>query len=485
MVSHTDKVRIIFGLKIRQLRLSKGFSLAEIADKVGFSVSYLNEIEKGKKYPKSDKIMALANFFEIDYDHLISLKLVNELAPIADILNSSILTDLPLEMFGIEVSDFVDLMSKSPTKISAFINTLKEISRTYDIQNEEFFEAVLRSFQEMNENYLPDIEGVVDEFRKEFQIEKTQKINNDFIKKILFEQYNYAISTFESEKNIDLAFVDLIWKGNNKIVYNDNLPEKELTFLLAKELGFQLLKLSTRPNSYPILKVDSFEGIFNNFKATYFARALLINKEVLVGRLTYLLASPKWDSESFLATLSLFDTSPSVFVDRVTNLLSGHFGLNNLFLLGMQHDSTTNKFNTVNEMHLRQLHSPHGYARNEHYCRRWLGLNIINKLESENIICESQISEFSESSSKYFVISVAYFLRNGQKRSDTIGFVLDNKLKTVLNFVGDTTIKKQIVNQTCERCGINNCAERIAAPIVYEAKINKIKVIDAVARYKG
>jgi XRE family transcriptional regulator, fatty acid utilization regulator len=337
----------------------------------------------------------------------------------------------------------------------------------------------------MNENYLPDIEAVVDEFRKEFQIEKTQKINNDFIKKILFEQYNYAISTFESEKNIDLAFVDLIWKGNNKIVYNDNLPEKELTFLLAKELGFQLLKLSTRPNSYPILKVDSFEGIFNNFKATYFARALLINKEVLVGRLTYLLASPKWDSESFLATLSLFDTSPSVFVDRVTNLLSGHFGLNNLFLLGMQHDSTTNKFNTVNEMHLRQLHSPHGYARNEHYCRRWLGLNIINKLESENIICESQISEFSESSSKYFVISVAYFLRNGQKRSDTIGFVLDNKLKTVLNFVGDTTIKKQIVNQTCERCGINNCAERIAAPIVYEAKINKIKVIDAVARYKG
>lgn len=479
MVTNLEKVRIIFGLKIRQIRLKKGLSLAEIAEKVGFSISYLNEIEKGKKYPKADKILSLSKTFGIDYDELVSLKLVNDLEPIAEILNSSVLTDLPLEMFGIVPSDFVDLMSKSPTKISAFINTLKEISRSYDIQNAEFFEAVLRSYQEMNENYFADIEDIVENFRIENAIKKTQILDSDSLKKILFEKFNYSISTFSVAKNAELIDIDLVEKDSRKIVLNENLNEGEITFLLAKELGYHTLNLKKRPTTSPIVKVDSFESIFNNFKATYFARALLINKEMLVGRLTYFLASPKWDADAFLSIMKLFKTPPYVFIDRVTNVLSGHFGLNNLFLLGMKHNSATNKFQTINEMHLRQLHSPHGYARNEHYCRRWLGLNIITKLETDTIICDSQISEFADSNSKYFVISIAYFLRSGQKRSDTIGFVMDNKLKSVLNFVNDSSIKKKIVNQTCERCGIANCEERVAEPLIYNQKMKKKSILKA------
>jgi XRE family transcriptional regulator, fatty acid utilization regulator len=481
MVTNSEKVRIIFGLKIRQIRLQKGLSLAEVAEKVGFSISYLNEIEKGKKYPKAEKILSLSKAFGIDYDELVSLKLINDLEPIADILNSTILTDLPLEMFGIVPSDFVDLMSKSPTKISAFINTLKEISRTYDIQNAEFFEAVLRSYQEMNENYFPDIEAIVDEFREKQGINKTQVSDIDTLKKILFENFNYSISNFSSDKYQELLEIDLVFKDSKKIILNENLSTEETVFLLAKEIGYKVLGLKARPSTSPIVKVDSFESIFNNFKATYFARALLINKDVLIGRLTYFLASPKWDSEAFLSILKLFGTPPYVFIDRVTNLLSGHFGLNNLFLLGIKHNSTTNKFQTINEMHLRQLHSPHGYARNEHYCRRWLGLNILTKLEADKIICDSQISEFADSNSKYFVISIAYFLRSGQKRSDTIGFVMDSKLKSVLNFVNDGAIKKKIVNQTCERCSISNCLERVAEPLIYNQKMQKKNILKAVA----
>jgi XRE family transcriptional regulator, fatty acid utilization regulator len=482
MATHSEKVRIIFGLKIRQLRLDKGFSLAEIAAKVGFSVSYLNEIEKGKKYPKSEKIMALAGCFNIEYDQLVSLKLDNDLAPIADILNSSILSDLPLEMFGIEANDFVDLMSKSPTKISAFINTIKEISRNHDIQNEEFYEAVLRSYQEMNENYLPDIEDVVEKYKENNLLKKTQKLDSVLLKNILIEKFNYSFFSFDLTQKPDLVNVDLVWKGENKIALNTQLPAEELAFLYAKEIGFNVLGLTIRPSSQPILEVNSFEAIFNNFKATYFAQALLIDKEVLIGRLTYLLASPKWNAESFLATLTLFGTPPYVFIDRITNLLSGHFGLNNLFLFGIRHNSTTNKYNNIHEMHLRQLHSPHGYARNEHYCRRWLGLNIIEKLGGKNIVCESQISEYEDSNSKYFVISIAYYLRSGQKRSDTIGFVLDAKLKSVLSFVADGTINKRIVNHTCERCGIVDCKERAANPTVYNQKMDKIKILAAVQK---
>jgi transcriptional regulator with XRE-family HTH domain len=48
------------------------------------SKSYLNEIEKGKKYPKTDKIILLREI-EVSYDSMVSLKLDNNLAPIGNI----------------------------------------------------------------------------------------------------------------------------------------------------------------------------------------------------------------------------------------------------------------------------------------------------------------------------------------------------------------------------------------------------------------
>ncbi|HAI75702.1 MAG TPA: XRE family transcriptional regulator, partial [Microscillaceae bacterium] len=101
MVTKEENIRLIFGLKIRQLRIDQHLSQAEVAQKAGISVSYLNEIEKGKKYPKANKIAALATALQVSYDWLVSLQLNQKLAPLAEIINSDILASLPLEMFGI------------------------------------------------------------------------------------------------------------------------------------------------------------------------------------------------------------------------------------------------------------------------------------------------------------------------------------------------------------------------------------------------
>ncbi|MDZ7936452.1 MAG: helix-turn-helix transcriptional regulator [Emticicia sp.] len=70
MSLNTDNIRLVFGLKLKQLRLDKSMSLTELAQRSGLSMSYINEIEKGKKYPKSDKIVALAEAMGVDYDTL-------------------------------------------------------------------------------------------------------------------------------------------------------------------------------------------------------------------------------------------------------------------------------------------------------------------------------------------------------------------------------------------------------------------------------
>ena len=50
-----DYIKLIFGLKLKQVRSDSGLSLYGLAKKTGLSKSYLNEIEKGKKYPKPDR----------------------------------------------------------------------------------------------------------------------------------------------------------------------------------------------------------------------------------------------------------------------------------------------------------------------------------------------------------------------------------------------------------------------------------------------
>ena len=55
-------------LKLRQLRIDKGYSLSQLSEKSGISISYLNEIEKGKKYPKTEKIIALGEALGCSYE---------------------------------------------------------------------------------------------------------------------------------------------------------------------------------------------------------------------------------------------------------------------------------------------------------------------------------------------------------------------------------------------------------------------------------
>ncbi|PCH75741.1 MAG: DNA-binding protein, partial [Flavobacteriaceae bacterium] len=107
-------IRIIFGLKLKQIRTERNLSLFGLSKLSKISKSYLNEIEKGKKYPKTDKIAILSNCLEVPYDDMVSLKLDKNLAPLGEILQSNILKEIPLDLFGIQESDLIDIISNAP-----------------------------------------------------------------------------------------------------------------------------------------------------------------------------------------------------------------------------------------------------------------------------------------------------------------------------------------------------------------------------------
>ena len=190
MIIEEEYIKRIFGLKLKQIRTENRLSLFGLAKLTGLSKSYLNEIEKGKKYPKRDKIIILSDKLDVPYDHFVSLKLDKNLAPLGEILQSKILKEIPLELFGIKESDLIDIISEAPEKVNAFISTLIDISRDYNLGKENFFLRALRSYQESNHNYFDEIENEVDRFIEAYQVDRSQ-INNDsnYLEEILIEEY--------------------------------------------------------------------------------------------------------------------------------------------------------------------------------------------------------------------------------------------------------------------------------------------------------
>ena len=165
--------RILFGLKIKQLRKERQLNFADFAKQTGMSQSYLNEIEKGKKFPKGDKIQALAQALGVGVGELTSPDLGKNFAPVSDLLNSNFLNELPLDLFDIELSKVVEIIAGAPTKVGAFISTLVDLSRNYALAEENFYFGALRSYLELNNNYFEDLKQEVDRFAEKHKLPRT------------------------------------------------------------------------------------------------------------------------------------------------------------------------------------------------------------------------------------------------------------------------------------------------------------------------
>jgi hypothetical protein len=64
----------------------------------------------------------------------------------------------------------------------------------------------------------------------------------------------------------------------------------------------------------------------------------------------------------------------------------------------------------------------------------------------------------------------------------TLGVLLDDHAKNAIQFWNDPAIPQTIVNITCERCPIEDCAERAAAPKVIQKREARKRMQEALAR---
>lgn len=468
MNADSEYIKTVFGLKLKQQRQKRKWSLKDLADKTGLSKSYINEIENGKKYPKHDKIIQLSEVLDCKFDDLVSTKLDKSLSPITEILKSDFFKEIPLDLFGINKNLLINIISESPKKVTAFINALIEISQNYNLGKERFFFAVVRSFQEMHDNYFPEIEEKAYQFAKDYNFISDSTIDFRNLEKVLTEEFGYNIqyndfSSYEEANHLRSLFIP----ENRTLILNQLLDTNQKLFILAKEIGFNVLDLKLRPNTYSWIDFESFEELLNNYFAAYFAGCLLISKEKLIEDFSDFLNQKEWNAAKFDELISQFTNSPETFYYRLTNILPSEFGIKDLFYLCFTKKKKSDQIHIMKELHLNQQQAPHAKATNEHYCRRWVAIkNIINLKENEKI-SDAQISHYIDSGLSYLVISTSQKnpFSDGTNRSYCLGILLNSNSLKKIKFAKNEKIITENVGVTCETCSIRDCEQRQAPPV--------------------
>ena len=468
--------RIIFGLKIKSLRQEKGQLLSDLSKQTGISVSYLNEIEKAKKYPRPEKVEMLAKCLDVTPAYLLSSELSPKFSAISDLLHSNFLAELPLELFGIDLVKIVEMISTAPSKVGAFITTLVDLSRIYGQQAEHFYLSAMRAYQEMHNNYFPELEQIADSFL----IAHSFKTDTAHLQHILETEYKYKIVKNGLADYPELKeFRSLFLPESKVLLLNPELTQEQLRYLYAREIGFKCLKLAERPYTNKLWKITSFELVLNNFKANYFATAVLIPGTEFKKDLSEFIHKEHWDPTLILYWLNKYKVSPEILLQRF-NLLPVYLGIDKIFFLRVIKDVKHNSFEIDKELHLSRRHDPQANRLRENYCRRWLSVAILDNWDynAHPYKVDIQRSYYHGTDNEYIVISIARKAPydNNLLISVTAGLFLDETSASKIKFLDDIAISKMKVNTTCQRCDIMDCEVRVAMPVVLDQKEERRKI---------
>jgi len=479
-----EYIKLIFGLKLKQIRNDRNLSLFGLSKLTGLSKSYLNEIEKGKKYPKTDKIAILSDKLDVTYDKMVSLKLDKNLAPIGEILQSKILKEIPLELFGIKERNLIDIIANAPAKVNAFISTIIEIAQHYNFSRESFYLASVRSYQEANNNYFTDLEHKVIAFAKAYQIDLNKPLTSIELEDILIEEYGYTINQTELKKHDELEGLRSVFVSKTKtLLLASTMDDAQRTFIYAKEIAYNYLNYNERLFTFSWIKFENFDQVLNNFYASYFAGALILPRATISDQLNSLFSKESFNKKNFLHAINYYNASPESFYQRITNILPEDFNIQNLFFLRFTHRAGSNRFHLKKELHLSHQQSPHSNETNEHYCRRWISLNVLKDINKSNTPhqFDVQISNYPDDNQSYLVFSSATKdpFKDNYYRSISVGLLINRQLKRKIAFLDDSNIKSIDVGVTCERCAIKDCKAR-QVPAKFVEKLVRNNAIEAV-----
>jgi transcriptional regulator with XRE-family HTH domain/predicted transcriptional regulator len=477
-MASTLNLRTIFGIKLKQLRERRHLTLMELGRSCGLSASYLAEIEAGKKYPKAEKVWRIAEALGCTYDELISTKLGNEFSELQEFLTSPGVRDFPFDRFGLPAGDLMKLLARSPHEVAALIRTVGDLARQHNVGVEQFLHAALRCYQELTGNYYEPIEEQADAFASRVAGGTRGPAPYDALVGYLRNQYDCPVDEETIGTRPALAgFRAVLATGPSpRLLLNPALTESQKAYVVAREVGYRVLDLHPRSLTTPPDRERSFDQVLNDFKAAYFASAVLLPRDRLIPDLRAFFRLPTWQAEALLRLLDRHRVTAETLMYRLSQLVPSQFGLRAHFL---KFNDERGYFRLVKQLNLSDLPIPPGIGGTEHYCRRWLSTRLLVEAatwrrrrarHARRPLVDAQRSRFPDGK-EFLCIGLAQpqALRPEVTTSLTLGFMADARLFDTVKFAGDRTIAEALISGTCERCPFDaaDCADRAAAPVLH------------------
>ena len=491
MAVEADELRLILGLKLRTLRQRRGLGLRDVADRAGVSISYLSEIEKGRKYPKPAKLLELARALEVPFDELVSMRVGEELSELEEVVGSAYLREFPFHLFGLQAGDLLAL--GEPDRAAALLRTFVDLGRMYGIEMDTFLLAALRSYQQMSGNSFPELEAAAGEFRASLGL-GGRAVTLKVLDRSLRERFGYDLDYETLADHPELGgFRSIFAEGRRpKLYVNSGLLAEQQAFLLAREIGHRVLGLRERSVTSTWIVVESFAQLLDNFRASYFAGAVLIDRAWLVAKLRDLFGRRRWEPARFLRLLREARSTPEMFFHRLTEVVPAELGFHETYYLRFSITGEERRLRLTKVLNMSRIPLLQGMGLDEHFCRRWSAIRILQRLAGEphaadDPIVSARRSTFFEYGQEFFVLSMArpLALDPASFSSSTIGFRLDDRFRETVRFWDDPALASEDVHTTCERCPLlpDQCLDRVAPPVHVMRRAAQERRAAAVARF--
>jgi XRE family transcriptional regulator, fatty acid utilization regulator len=513
----SDRTRLILAINLQRLRRQQGLSQKEVSDRASLSASFYGDLEAANRAASLDSLQGLSRAFGVSVSELLSDNYMAEIGLLMEFFANDV-----LEKNKTSWRDAIALCTTAPDLQRVMVKTITNIAQGDDFGNrkELLYPLLLRTYQEEHGNYFDEIEISALEFCDELRGEADRvelPINGPRLKEILGKQFDYTVKTEPIGIKQPLQTTRSLWfrkKGKSHLLVNQRFDTIQQTFELAREIGYNRLESLKDKNIWdhrsitsPRYRIHSYGQIWAEFRAAYFAGAVLMPRNELEDDLRVFFKRPKFDIEDVKTMIQKYDVTPEMFLHRLSQILPGRFGLSKLHFLRFRTDLKKEENPKLYKHHLYLLDKylnmsslPIHYVESlrEKHCRRWSSIRLLMEIKS------GTVSEKNKIGDKYYSIQRSHFrgeanghrdslcitlalprtAENGSEGlvSITLGFLMDDHFKATVRFWDDDNIPDVAVGHTCHRCGILECKERAAEPVIQKDVESAEQKDEAVAK---
>ena len=122
----------------------------------------------------------------------------------------------------------------------------------------------------------------------------------------------------------------------------------------------------------------SFAHLWNSFQASYFSGVLLINGDLLREKVCTFFQADTCDPARLAAIIDFFQVTPEMLFHRLTEILPRFFNIEHVHFLRFDCEKEPReRFLLTKYLNMASLPILYDDELREHYCRRWMAIQIL------------------------------------------------------------------------------------------------------------